>query len=160
MFPVDTNADKEGFIMLMPSIYTNNLFDDWFDFPDYHDLERRLYGKHAAREMKTDVREQDDHYEIDIDLPGFKKDELNLALQDGYLTIQASKGYDNEQKDEGGRTLRQERYTGSMQRSFYVGDAVTEEDVSARFADGVLSLKIPKKEAAVLPDKKPILIEG
>ena len=149
--------------MLMPSIFRENLFDDWFNFPDFSDLdrtERKLYGRHADRLMKTDVHEQDDHYEVDIDLPGFSKDEITLALNEGYLTISAKKGLDHNQNDKKGKVIRQERYEGAMQRSFYVGEELTEEDVKASFKHGVLSLCLPKKEAKAVPEKKTIMIEG
>ena len=150
--------------MLMPSIFGENLFDDFFeDFPmprEFRNVDRRLYGKNAAREMKTDVHEHEDHYEVDIDLPGFKKDEITLSLENGYLTVNAAKGLDKEEKDKKGKLIRQERYTGSMQRTFYVGDGLTETDVSARFENGVLSLSLPKPEARKLPEKKVIMIEG
>ena len=123
-------------------------------------MDHQLYGRNAKHEMKTDVREQEDGYEIDMDLPGFKKDQIELNLENGYLTITASKGFDKDQKDQNGRMIRQERYAGSMQRSFYVGEAITVEDVKARFEDGVLHLNLPKKEAPKLPDKKTICIEG
>ena len=108
--------------MLVPSIFGENLFDDWFDFPDFRDLdktERKLYGRHADRVMKTDVHEHDDHYELDIDLPGFKKEEITIELNNGYLVVSAAKGLDEEDKTKKGKLIRQERYTGSMQRSFY-----------------------------------------
>ncbi|MBQ8994959.1 MAG: Hsp20/alpha crystallin family protein [Oscillospiraceae bacterium] len=151
--------------MLYPSIWNESLFDDLmnFDFPVFRgvdDVDQKLYGKHANRVMKTDVHEQDDHYEVDIDLPGFKKDEIKLDLENGYLTVSAAKGLDKEEKDNKGKLIRQERYTGSMSRSFYVGDNVTEEDIKAKFEDGVLKLNVPKKEAPKLPEKKTILIEG
>ena len=150
--------------MLMPSIFAENLFDDFFDdFPmprDFRNIDRRLYGKNAAREMKTDVHEHEDHYEVDIDLPGFKKDEITLSLENGYLTVNAAKGLDKDHTDKKGRVIRQERYAGSMQRSFYVGDALTEEDITARFENGVLSLNVPKREAKRMPEKKVIMIEG
>ena len=149
--------------MLVPSIFGENLFDDWFDFPDFRDLdktERKLYGRHANRVMKTDVHEHDDHYELDIDLPGFKKDEITLNLENGYLTVSAAKGLDKDEKDKKGKLIRQERYAGSMQRSFFVGENLTEEDIKAKFEDGVLKLCIPKKEAPKLPEKKTIMIEG
>ena len=149
--------------MLMPSIFRENLFDDWFDFPqwpDYGDTQKKLYGRHADRLMKTDVHEQEDHYEVDIDLPGFKKDEITLELTDGNLTVSAAKGLDKDEKDKKGRVIRQERYAGAMQRSFYVGENVTDEDIKAAFHDGVLNLIIPKKEAPKLPEKKTIMIEG
>lgn len=147
--------------MLFPSIFSENLLDDWMDFPamGFGSIDRKLYGKRAAQVMKTDVHELDEGYELDIDLPGFKKDEINLSLEQGYLSVSASKGLDKNETDKQGRVIRQERYAGAMQRSFYVGNAVSEEDISARFEDGVLKLSIPKK-AAQLPAKKTIAIEG
>ncbi len=151
--------------MLYPSIWNESLFDDLmnFEFPRFRDLDdvdQKLYGKHANRVMKTDVHEQDDHYDVDIDLPGFKKDEIKIELDNGYLTVNASKGLDKEEKNDKGRLIRQERYSGSMQRSFYVGENVTEEDIKAKFEDGVLMLTVPKKDAPKLPEKKTICIEG
>ena len=148
--------------MLMPSIFGESLFDDWFDDFDrqMQHMDRRLYGRNAKREMKTDVREKEDGYEIDMDLPGFKKDQVELTLENGYLTVTANKGFDKDEKDKQGRMIRQERYVGSMQRSFYVGDNMTEEDVKARFEDGVLHLDLPKKNARKVPEKKTICIEG
>lgn len=149
--------------MLLPSIFGENLFDDWMDFPkwnDFGEIDKKLYGKHAAHVMKTDVHEHDDSYEIVIDLPGFKKEELTISLENGYLSVAASKGLDKDEKNKKGRIIRQERYAGSMQRSFYVGENVTEEDVKAKFEDGVLKLTVPKKEAKKLPENKTIAIEG
>ena len=148
--------------MLMPSIFGESLFDDWFDDFDrqMQHMDRRLYGRNANREMKTDVREKEDGYEIDMDLPGFKKDQVELTLENGYLTVTANKGFDKDEKDDKGRMIRQERYAGSMQRSFYVGDNMTEEDVKAHFEDGVLHLNLPKKDARKVPEKKTICIEG
>ena len=148
--------------MLMPSIFGESLFDDWFDDFDrqMQHMDRRLYGRNANREMKTDVREKEDGYEIDMDLPGFKKDQVELNLENGYLTVTANKGFDKDEKDDKGRMIRQERYAGSMQRSFYVGQNMTEEDVKARFEDGVLHLNLPKKDARKIPEKKTICIEG
>ena len=134
-----------------------------FDFPVFRgmgDVDKKLYGKHAAQMMKTDVHEHEDQYEVDIDLPGFKKDEITLDLENGYLTVSAAKGLDKDEKDKKGKLIRQERYAGSMQRSFYVGEGITEEDVKAKFEDGVLKLNIPKKEAPKVPEKKTIMIEG
>ncbi|MBR4742690.1 MAG: Hsp20/alpha crystallin family protein [Oscillospiraceae bacterium] len=147
--------------MLYPRIFNENLFDDLmsFDWPAFPDVDRKLYGKHADRVMKTDVHEHDDMYEVDIDLPGFKKEEIHLDLENGYLTVGASKGLDKEEKTKKGKLIRQERYAGSMQRSFYVGEGLTEEDIKARFEDGVLKLTVPKK-APTLPEKKTIMIEG
>ncbi len=151
--------------MLYPRLFGEDLFDDLMDFdfpafPDFGDTEKKLYGKHAARMMKTDVREKDDCYEVAIDLPGFKKDEITLELQKGYLTVTAAKGLDKDEKDKEGRLLRQERYAGSMQRSFYVGENITDGEIKARFEDGVLQLTIPRKDAKKIPEKQHILIEG
>ena len=147
--------------MLMPSIFGENLFDEFFGDWDreMRRMDRRLYGRNAAREMKTDVHEHEDHYEVDVDLPGFKKEDINLELQNGYLTVTASKGLDSEQTKKG-KVIRQERYVGTMQRSFYVGDALTETDIGARLEHGVLSLNIPKVDAKKMPEKKVIMIEG
>ena len=143
--------------MLLPSIFGENLLDDWMEFGD---VERKLYGRHAANVMKTDVHEHDEGYELDIDLPGFKKDEIKLSLDNGYLSVSAAKSLDKDKKNIKGKIIRQERYAGSMQRSFYVGDALTETDIKARFEDGVLKLSIPKKEAEKIPEAKTIAIEG
>ncbi len=145
--------------MLMPSIFAENLFDDWFDFPSVRTMDRQLYGRHYAREMKTDVREHDDRYEVDIDLPGFDKDQVQLSLENGYLTVTAAKEVEKDRAKKG-KTLRQERYSGTLQRSFYVGDALTQEDITAKLEHGVLSLGIPKKTEKKLPEKKLIAIEG
>ena len=149
--------------MLMPIMRRENLFDDFFDFPmmrGFDDVEKKLYGRHAGNVMKTDVHEHEDHYEIDIDLPGFKKDEIELSLEDGYLKVSASKGLDKDEKDHAGKMIRQERYTGAMSRSFYIGEAVTHEEIKAKFEDGVLKLNVPKTDAPTVPEKKTILIEG
>ena len=147
--------------MLMPSIFGENLFDEFFNDwnREFRNMDRKLYGKNAAREMKTDVHEHEDHYEVDIDLPGFKKEDINLELQNGYLTVTASKGL-NKEDTQKGKIIRQERYTGTMQRSFYVGDSLTETDIGAKLEHGVLSLNIPKAEAKKVPEKKVIMIEG
>ena len=148
---------------MLPSIFGENLFDDWFDFPsfpEFRNIDRKLYGRHAAHEMKTDVREHEDHNEVDVDLPGFKKDEIRLELENGTLTVHAAKDLEKEQKDKAGKIIRQERFSGAMQRSFYVGEALTEEDIGAKFENGVLSLNIPKKDVKKLPEKKVIQIEG
>ena len=150
--------------MLMPSIFGENLFDDdWMDFPfDRYFWGRKnpLYGKNANKIMKTDIREHDGGYELDVDLPGFKKDEINVELENGYLTISAAKGLDKDEQDKKGKYIRRERYAGAMQRSFYVGDEVTQEDIKARFEDGILRVSIPKKDAQAVETKKTIAIEG
>ncbi|HCH82591.1 MAG TPA: heat-shock protein Hsp20, partial [Eubacterium sp.] len=137
-----------------------NLFnDDWMDF-GFPEVDKALYGKHASHEMKTDVKETDSGYEVDIDLPGFKKDEINVQLDNGYLSISAAKGLDKEEKNKEGKYIRKERYAGAMSRSFYVGDAVTQEDIKAKYESGILRLSIPKKEAKQVEATKRIAIEG
>ena len=145
----------------MSGIFGENLFDDWMGFPmrELANVDRRLYGKNASHIMKTDVKETDGTYELEVDLPGFKKDEINVKLEDGYMTISATKGLDTEKKDKHGKIIRQERYAGAMQRSFYVGEGVKTEDVKAKYEDGVLKLDIPKKELN-LPGNNTINIEG
>ena len=146
--------------MLMPSIFGENLFnDDWMDF-GFPEVDKALYGKHASNVMKTDVKETDTGYEVDIDLPGFKKDEINAQLDNGYLTISASKGLDKEEKDKKGKYIRKERYAGAMSRSFYVGEGITQEDIKAKYEDGILRLSVPKKDAKAVENKKYIAIEG
>ena len=146
--------------MLMPSIFGENLFnDDWMDF-GFPEVDKALYGKHASHEMKTDVKETDSGYEVDIDLPGFKKDEINVQLDNGYLSISAAKGLDKEEKNKEGKYIRKERYAGAMSRSFYVGDALKQEDIKAKYESGILRLSIPKKEAKQVEATKRIAIEG
>ena len=155
--------------MLMPSIFGENLFDDWFDeFPFYdmdkemNNTEKKLYGKKAGRIMKTDIKEQKDGYELMIDLPGFTKDEIKASVEDGYLTISAAKGLDKDEKEkDSGHYIRKERYAGACQRSFYVGEDIEQEDVKAEFKHGILKLFVPKKEAKkAVEENKYIAIEG
>ena len=148
--------------MFYPTLFKDDLFDDFmnFDFPSFRDVDRKLYGKHANGLMKTDVRENDGNYELDIDLPGFKKDEISLTLDKGYLIVGAAKTVSEDEKDSKGKMLRQERFSGAMQRSFYVGDTLDENDVKAKFEDGVLSLCFPKEKQPEIPEKKSIMIEG
>ena len=147
---------------MLPSIFGENLFDDLFrdDFSMFTAWSGRdpLYGKHAKHMMKTDVRETEDTYEVDMDLPGFKKDEINVDLKNGYLTVSAAKGLDKDEKDKNGKYIRQERYTGAMSRSFYVGD-VAPEDVKAKFEDGILQISLPKAEKKALPKPTTVSIE-
>ena len=146
--------------MLMPSIFGENLFnDDWMNF-GFPEVEKALYGKHASHEMKTDVRETDSGYEVDIDLPGFKKDEINIQLDNGYLSISAAKGLDKDEQDKEGKYIRKERYAGSMSRSFYVGNAFTQDDIKAKYESGILRLSVPKKAAEEIESAKRIAIEG
>ena len=147
--------------MLMSGLFGEDLFDEFLGLPtrELANIDRQLYGKHAQNLMKTDVHENETDYEMDMDLPGFKKDQIKINLENGYLTIEASKEHDSEKKKHG-KVIRQERYEGSMQRSFYVGDGVKVEDVKAKFEDGVLKLCIPKKELKELPSNTTIAIEG
>ena len=145
---------------MLPSIFGENLFDDFFTdpfsmIPSGRDV---LYGKHGKNLMKTDVRETENTYEVDIDLPGFKKDEIDVDLKDGYLTISASKGLDKDQKDKEGKYIRQERYAGSCSRSFYIGEDVPAEDISAKYEDGILKISLPKHEKKQLPKSTTIAI--
>ena len=149
----------------LSTVFGENLMDvfDGFDrnfFRDFGNVDRALYGKNAQRMMKTDVKETDEGYEVDVDLPGFRKDEIHLELNNGYLTISTEKSLEKDEKNKQGKMLRQERYAGTMQRSFFVGEQITEEDVKATYENGVLHLIIPKKEAPKAPEKRTILIEG
>ena len=138
--------------MFVPEVFRRNGFDDFFDEP---------FGMAhpAAQAMKTDVKETETGYELVIDLPGIPKEQVKAELHDGYLTVSAETAKDCEEKDKNGKYIRRERFTGSYSRSFYVGEGVTEEDIHAKFTDGVLQIDIPKKEVAV-PEKKYIAIEG
>ena len=150
--------------MMMPSIFGEDLFDDdWMDFPferTFWGRKNPLFGRHAKNMMKTDVRETDSTYEMDIDLPGFKKDEITVSLENGYLNIQAAKGLDKDKKDKKGNYIRQERYAGSVGRSFYVGDAYRQEDVKARYENDILKLTLPKKDQKAVTSSNTIAIEG
>lgn len=148
--------------MLLPSIFGENLFDDMmnFDFDkEFERMSRPLYGKHTQNMMKTDVREGEKSYELDIDLPGFSKDEITVQLENGYLSISAAKGLDKDQENKDGKYIRRERYAGSMSRTFYVGDQLTEQDIQAKFENGILQLTVPKKEAKQVEGRKHIAIE-
>nr|WP_325299173.1 Hsp20/alpha crystallin family protein [uncultured Dysosmobacter sp.] len=148
---------------MMPSIFGENLFDEFFDddFPmiPMRSIRNPLYGKNAKNLMKTDVRETDNTYELDVDLPGFKKDEVQLDLKDGYLTISAAKGLDKDQEDKKGKYIRQERYAGACSRSFFVGEGIEPRDVSAKFEDGILRVSLPKQVKKELPRNSTIAIE-
>jgi HSP20 family molecular chaperone IbpA len=149
--------------MMMPSIFGENLFDNWMNFPfgdDFWSKKNPLYGKQTQNMMKTDIRETDSTYELDVDLPGFRKEDIKVQLKDGYLTLSAVKSLNEDEKDDKGNFIRRERYSGSMSRSFYVGSAVTEEDVHARYEDGILKLTLPKKTPKAVENKGYIAIEG
>ena len=146
---------------MLPSIFGENLFDEWFDGSfekQFFGGRDPLYGKHAKNLMKTDVKELDHGYLLDVELPGFKKDEIEIQLQDGYLTISANKQIEKEEKKEKGRYIRQERYGGQCSRSFYVGD-IRPEDIQAKYEDGVLRVQIPREEESKLQKQSRISIE-
>ena len=147
---------------MLPSIFGENLFDDFFADPFGMMVPARgndsLYGKHARNLMKTDVREFNNSYELDVDLPGFRKDEITVDLKNGYLTIGASKGLDLDQQDENGKYIRRERYAGVCSRSFYVGGNIRPEDISAKYEDGILKLSVPKAAQKELPESTAITI--
>ena len=138
--------------MMMPSIFGENLFDDWMDSfeEEFFGRKNPLYGKHAKNMMKTDVRETDGTYEVDIDLPGFKKEDISVSFENGYLTVSTNKTLDRDDKDKDGKYIRQERYAGSMSRSFFIGKNIPKEDIKAKYEDGVLILSVPKKDIKVI----------
>lgn len=148
---------------MLPSIFGENLFDDFFADPfgltNASRADEALYGKHARNLMKTDVRELDASYQLDVDLPGFKKDEITVDLKNGYLTISASKGLDKDEKDGSGKYIRRERYAGVCSRSFYVGTAIRPEDIGAKYEDGILKLSVPKAVKRELPETTSISIQ-
>ena len=151
--------------MYMPSIFGDDYFDvdNFMDsfVPSFWGNRNPLYGKHQKNLMKTDIKENADNYTLDVDLPGFKKDDIHLELNDGYMTISANKTLDKDEQKKNGTYLRRERYSGSMTRSFYVGDALKREDIKAKFEDGILKIEVPKKDAKeAIPEKKYIAIEG
>ena len=143
--------------MLMPSLFTNSFMDDFFDAPSFGVYK---YDAPAQNLMSTDVFEKEDGYEIDMNLPGFKKDEIQMKLEDGMLTISAAKGLDKDEKDKKGKYVRRERYAGSLSRSFYVGDNVTVEDIHPKYENGILSFNVPKEQEKIEPKSKYIAIEG
>lgn len=157
--------------MLMPTIFGENMFDDFFNdfnsFPFYNDranndVEKKLYGRHSKNLMKTDIKETDSAYELVMDLPGFTKDEVKVSLENGYLTISAAKGLNEDEQDKAsGRYIRKERYAGACERSFYVGENVEQSDLRAQFQHGILKITVPKKEAKPqVEQSKYIQIEG
>ena len=147
---------------MLPSIFGESIFDDWMDTPfekEFFGRKNPLYGKHAKNIMKTDVKETDKSYEFDIDLPGFKKDEIKAKLENGYLTVTAQKGLDKDEQNKEGQYIRRERYTGSCSRTFYIGDEIDENAVSAKFEDGILKLNVPKMTQPQVDQTKHIAIE-
>ncbi|MDM8238435.1 Hsp20/alpha crystallin family protein [Pseudoflavonifractor phocaeensis] len=146
---------------MLPSLFGESLFDRFFDDSlekEFFGTHNPLYGKHAKNLMKTDVKDVNDHYEVAVDLPGFQKDEVNVELENGYLTISAAKGLDKDQKDDEGHYIRQERYSGSCSRSFYVGD-IQPEDVHAKYEDGILKLTLPKADQKAIEHQNHIAIQ-
>ncbi len=136
--------------MLIPNVFGKDLFDDFFDFPFYDDretdkLEKKLYGHRGKNLMKTDIQEVDNNYVMEMDLPGFSKDEIKVSLKDGYLTIRAEKGLEEEKDKKTSKYIRRERYAGVCERSFYVGD-ISETDIKGEFKHGILKLTLPKKQ--------------
>ena len=152
--------------MLLPSVFNDNLFRDLFDddfympmMPDMSDVDKKLYGGRAAHEMKTDVKETEKGYEVAVDLPGFKKDDVTVELNDGYMTITAAKKVVGDKKNDEGKYIRREHYAGTMSRTFYVGDQLTENDIHAQMNDGILTLQIPKMEEKKQVEDKRHLIQ-
>ena len=150
--------------MLMPSIFGENLFDDFFT-PFYYDdkdekkAEKKLYGRRAQNLLKTDIKEKPEGYELIVDVPGFKKDEVKVALKDGYLTVSAAKGLDEDDEDKKGHYIRRERYAGTLSRSFYVGDGISQKDIHAKYESGILRLTLPKKAPEAIEKENFIAIE-
>lgn len=152
--------------MLMPSIFGNDMFGDfftdpWFDEKEFKDMQKKLYGHRAKNVMSTDVKEVENGYELEMDLPGFKKDEIKASVENGYLTISAARGLDEDEKDKkSGEYIRRERYAGACERSFYVGEGISQDDIKASFQHGILKLFIPKEPEKSVEEKKYVAIEG
>ena len=152
--------------MLMPSIFGNDMFGDfftdpWFDEKEFKDMQKKLYGHRAKNVMSTDVNEVENGYELEMDLPGFKKDEIKASVENGYLTISAARGLDEDEKDKkSGKYIRRERYAGACERSFYVGEGISQDDIKASFQHGILKLFIPKEPEKSVEEKKYVAIEG
>ena len=152
--------------MLMPSIFGNDMFGDfftdpWFDEKEFKDMQKKLYGHRAKNVMSTDVKEVENGYELEMDLPGFNKDEIKASVENGYLTISAARGLDEDEKDKkSGKYIRRERYAGACERSFYVGEGISQDDIKASFQHGILKLFIPKEPEKSVEEKKYVAIEG
>ena len=152
--------------MLMPSIFGNDMFGDfftdpWFDEKEFKDMQKKLYGHRAKNVMSTDVKEVENGYELEMDLPGFKEDEIKASVENGYLTISAARGLDEDEKDKkSGKYIRRERYAGACERSFYVGEGISQDDIKASFQHGILKLFIPKEPEKSVEEKKYVAIEG
>ena len=146
-------------MMMLPSMWGERLFDDWPFEHDFFGGRNPLYGKHEKNLMKTDVQDKQDAFEVAVDVPGFKKEDLSIQLENGYLTITANKSLNKETKQDGEHYIRKERYEGSCARTFYVGEQITEKDIHARLEDGILHLTIPKVEAKQIEQSKYIQID-
>ena len=146
--------------MLRPGIFSNDFMDDWFDdmftFPE----ESRRQTKNTAVVMRTDVKDLGDKYQLDIELPGYKKEDIHAELHEGYLTVSAKKSENTEEKQENGKYIRRERYTGECRRSFFVGKTITEEDIHAAFENGVLKLTVVKEESKPKVEEKKYITIG
>ena len=147
--------------MFLPTVFGENLIDEFDPFREFESPRRdKLFGNRAGRLMKTDVRETDKTFELDIDMPGLRKEDISAELKDGYLTVSAVKSHEEKtQSSEKGRYVRQERWSGSVSRTFFVGENVTEEDVKAKYENGILQVSVPKKDVLPKPEKKMIAIE-
>ena len=148
--------------MMMPSIFGENLFDDFmndFSFPTFPNVDKELYGKHAKNLMKTDVKDAGDHYELEMEMPGVEKENIKAELKDSYLTVTAQQNTNKDEKDKQGNYIRRERYSGSCQRSFYVGESVKQEDLKAAFNNGILTVAVPKEVQKPVEEKQYITIE-
>lgn len=149
--------------MLMPSIFNNSLFDEMMDFPfrgDFFSDTGRMLNDYRTSVMKTDVKESDGFYEVDMELPGYKKEDVSAKLEKGYLTITAAKNEENNTDGSDGKYIRRERYSGQCSRTFYVGETIRQEDIHAKFENGILKLTVPKSEPAKIEEQKYIAIEG
>lgn len=146
----------------VPAIFGEDLFDEWMGgaLSGFADLNRQLYGKNTKNMMKTDVKEIEGGYQVAVEMPGFDKSEISVELDKGYLTITASKDMNQDEQDGNGKYIRRERYAGTMQRSFYVGESVQQEDIKARYENGVLKLDVPKEDVQKIQQNKYIAIEG
>lgn len=149
----------------VPAILGEDLLDGWMKealsgLPGWADVDRQLYGKHAKNMMKTDVKETEGGYQVAVEIPGFDKKEISVELDRGYLTITASKDLNKDEQDEDGKYIRRERYAGTMQRSFYVGEGVQQEEIRAKYENGVLTLEVPREDTQKIQQNKYIAIEG
>lgn len=149
---------------MLPRIFGEKLLDDWmnedFPFTGAFPAMGQMFGKHEKNLMKTDVKENADGFVVDIDLPGYKKEDIKAELNDGYLTVSANRSYEHDDDKDKDHYIRRERFTGSCSRTFYVGDGVKQEDIKAKFENGILTLMVPKKDEKKLPQSNQIAIEG